>query len=288
MLLNKKGLTRETIVILIVFLIVFGFVGLAISNVLKESGSAVDRTLCLQSVTDKARYKLGIIQAPTELNCKTNNIKIEKPNLNEIKETIAAEFALCARQFGADLEKYPDFLSDKDFSLGKDVFCLPCSKIKFSEKVNQEYPKIEIRDYLNTEKIIMLKGRTVAQYILKDDDAKFSEKEVGDIDTSQNLYVLFYGLKYNTWGQRIGWSTITAGGGTTIVFSIVGGAFGLIGGVPGAITGAIGGAKIGAVVGTILGVGEIATNTGVKPEYLEGFLLVSGESISEQCTELIA
>ncbi len=281
-MLNKKGLHVETTVVLILFLLVVVFLGVAQSNIFKTTTSAVDREACADSIIFKARSKLGLISSPVDIKCNTNKIEIKTKNLDEIKKTIAEEFALCAKQFHIG---QIDFLSELDFHPGKDVFCFICSNIEFSEEVKEKHPKIEIREYLNTEKII--NGKTVAHFISNDPEFKFTGEQVASIDTSKNLYALFYALKYNTWGEKIGWSTATAGG-VTIAFSITGGTFGLLGGLPGAISGAVLGAKIGAVVGTIAGIGEIATDTGVKPEYLPGFLLVSGEGVEKECTELIA
>lgn len=189
---NKKGM-METIVKAIPVLVIAGILFYVIYLIFSASGSAVDREVCRDWVLLKAQSKiLGKPLVGENSPCKTEIIEIKKTDEYEIKQDIANEMYDCWYQFG---EGKKDFLSDWEWFKG-DNWCFICSKIDFSEKVQNEIPEvIDFSDFLATESMPLHGEKTFFEYFYDAGEEISVDDFPVNLDTSDPLYVVFFADK---------------------------------------------------------------------------------------------
>ena len=197
---NKKGM-MSNIVKAIPVLIIAGILFYILSLIFSGSGSAVDREVCRDWVLLKAQSKiLGRPLVGENTPCKTDIIEIKKTDEYEIKQDIANEMYDCWYQFGGGNQ---DFLGDWDWFKGNN-WCFICSKIDFSEKVQNEVPEIiDFSDFLATEPMPLYEEKTFFEYFYGVEGEISIDDFPVNLDTSTPLYIVFFADKKATTANYI-------------------------------------------------------------------------------------
>ena len=198
---NKKGMMRNIIGAILV-LVIAGILFYVISLMFSSSGSTIDREVCRDWILLKSQSKiLGRPLVGENTPCKTDIIEIKKTDEYEIKQDIANEMYDCWYQFA---EGDKDFLSDWDWFKG-DNWCFVCSKIDFSEKVQNEVPEIiDFSDFLATESMPLHGEKTFFEYFYDTEEREISVDDFPvNLDTSTPLYVVFFADKKATTANYI-------------------------------------------------------------------------------------
>jgi hypothetical protein len=209
---NKRGdggISFGFIIMLIILILVAALLGWWLSNQFKPED--FDYISCQTSVNLRAAELLGLhlekaFQFP--LMCKTQNIVIKYSDEKKIQETVAKQMYYCWEMLGRG-EK--DFF-DESRMLGVGIekaSCVICSTIKFDPKVQQKLPEFDIFPYLNEQYIPnpnhnSTKNLTYLMYFTSNPQAKLTTKVQGaynKIKTSEQLAIVFMGIRGDSWGQ---------------------------------------------------------------------------------------
>jgi len=189
---DKKGLERGLIVITILIILGAGiiFIGIYYSNPYK----AVDKEACRTSIILRSTPIMGeSFKAATPLNCRTEEIKIDKSYRTEeqIKKKVADAMAECWSMVG---KGEMNFMPQEFWTEG---YCLVCDVIKFDEKTRNNFPSFTgLLDYMNKTEMPLTK-KTYYNYIYDGETNLPSNFDV-DIDTSQD-YAILFSLKKDGW-----------------------------------------------------------------------------------------
>jgi hypothetical protein len=225
------------------------------------AGEGVSREACRDSVLLRAQGKILGATTFENLACETHDLEIKNSDEDEIKSELSNEMYDCWYQFG---EGKKDFLTRWDLGTG-DNYCFICSRIEFSEKIQEEIPQFGgLMKYLATEPLPFKKDQTLFDYIYTDTNIA----EVGEDDmynTTEPLYVAFFADKKTKWEaiDKILSGTLLCAGGVVVAVSSVG--FG----TPGAV--------IACAAGSSLIVAGAASKTG----FISGMYVGNaGEAIS--------
>ncbi|MFA5176291.1 MAG: hypothetical protein WC413_03490 [Candidatus Nanoarchaeia archaeon] len=205
-MLNKKGMTHETVVKLAVLLMATVILILVLTVTLGPRLFSVSNVaLCKISVEFKARLNsVGVGQfMNTPLFCKSNPVFIDKISTpHKVEKTIATEMYNCWYQFG---EGKINFL--KKFSFNRyGLNCFLCSKIDFSEDLTNG--QVNLWDYLKDTKI-PAGDQTYLQYFTSSKNPISQDlniKDLGNLDKvplNKPVYI-YYIAKLNP-----GWEQLT-------------------------------------------------------------------------------
>jgi len=265
-LADKRAEMAMTVVGLLALLLVIGiFFYWFFFELAPWSEHGVGREACRDSVLLRTQAKIMGKTTLQELSCTTDMIELSSSDESEIKEVISGELYDCWYQFA---EGKKDFLSDFDWGNG-DNYCFICSRIDFSERVQEDIPEIkDLVNYLGTTPLQLHSGKSFFEYMYDDQSSKIdSQAFSNNYLTSEPFYVVFFADKrFEFWDG--GFSDISR-----LASTFVGGAW----------TGAKIGGPWGAVIG---GVGSTAlTKTSTKTEFVSGLYFGSGEEVIGACNQ---
>lgn len=218
---DRRGLTKKTLIGLIILIIGFLVVYFFYTRIFAERGR-IDKEICHQSVIERATFNVGGLEAGRQLiplKCKTEKICLYKKEkscqdlgrkdvryvkigkreegLEKIKREIANSIYDCWSMLGQGKINFGD---PKGYFTNN--YCTICSSIGFDSGIREEYRKIEgIGEFLEREKIHG-KDMTYVQYLTggRSDSLERLERRVkeedkmkisSDIDTNQVYDTIF-------------------------------------------------------------------------------------------------
>jgi len=260
---RKRGeLTQNKIIVIIILVIVAAVIILFMVTEYIIGRAAVNKQDCYNTVVarNNAFVRGEVIQQElVPLRCKTEEIKIDSSDEEEIKKTIANAMYDCWWMLG---EGRMTFLKDdayirpfnKDVSAEK-VACLLCSTINFNQKVKEKNLQIDVFDYmLNTK--VPIKNITYWDFLSGTENSKqqlgaVTADNTGKINTGQDYAVIFLSAKGGKLGNEVARS-ISPGltFGAILGFGV--GVALIITGVGAPVGGAIIAAAVGAMAGTLI------------------------------------
>jgi len=195
-LFKKGGMPFQTILIILV-LISITIAAFILVPLLKGGEEASERAACKTSVDIGTKSKIGTGWSwMNNLNCKTQHHEIDELNEEKIYEEIVNEMYDCWYQFG---EGKRDFLHNWDLGKG-DNWCFICSRLDFSEDVQDKYSKLEgLDEYMKTNLLpFSNEDQTFFEYMYGDFSDEIDKYNLDmDINTSESQYILFFLDKRN-------------------------------------------------------------------------------------------
>lgn len=201
---NKKGLEREMLVFLILAIVGFAIIIWYIYVI--KPYSMFDKKVCETSIETRTIPVVGMIEkATTPLNCRTEQVKIDKSYKTEeqIKKEIADEMLDCWNMVGRGER---NFMPQGFWTEG---YCLICSNIQFDSKIKQEFPVIAgILSYMNATK---MDGMTYYNAIWGENSYLPGGIDV-NVDTSKD-YAVMFSLK------KAGWLSSNKGAVATVIIA---------------------------------------------------------------------
>jgi hypothetical protein len=206
-LVSKKGEMAMTIAGVIVLMLAMGiFIYFFLFEFGPFAEDSVSREACRDSVFLRAQSKLLGTTTFENLACETHELKIKNLNEEGIKSEISNEMYDCWYQF-AKGER--DFLDDWDWGTGNN-YCFICSRIEFSDKIQEETPQISgLMKYLATEPLPFREEQSLFDYIYADTSVG-QISETDNYSTTEPLYVVFFADKRYEFESDT-FETVTAG-----------------------------------------------------------------------------
>ncbi len=268
MIKNKKGLTQQTIILLIVLLVSFA----VIFMVLRGYGEIIPETLTKEACRDSALLRAGAINnlklagrtliGLPELKCKTEYKclssggscregygKVNVINDEAIKREFASSMAECWSTLG---EGKVDFVGPELTTIQN--VCVICSVISFDESAKTSRKEISgLANYLSENKL-PLRNTTYLQYLSNNPRAELVG--VGRPLDSSKEYAVIYGVYTKEYLTNLIGATaggVAVGGGAVFLGSkagaVIGSVVGPIGTAGGLIVGGVAGFAAGAYGG---------------------------------------
>jgi hypothetical protein len=208
---NKRGISGEFLVGVIITLVGAGILFLVFPSIQKLFTGAIGAESCHDSVLLKAaaiESKIPggekILASQIPLKCKTEEIKITTTDTDKIKNQIANAMYDCWWMLG---EGEKNFIEQKK---GTEKNCILCSLIKFDDNVKEKVKSIDnLQEYLATN-TIPGKSVTYTQFLFGP-NAQYDPKPL-NLDSSKDYAVTFYLTKTGFWRENFGWFISTFGG----------------------------------------------------------------------------
>ena len=271
---------------IIIFLISIGIAAFILIPMLGEGEDASERAACKTSVdlASKAKGPLGS-SLIDNLNCKTQYGEIDELNEEKLYEEIALRMYDCWYQFG---EGKRDFLSNLDPG-GSDEWCFICSRIDFSEDVQDKYPTIKLENFhqfLKSKQIpFSNRYQTFYEYLFGNKDLNQVEGQINDPsliwNTNESLYIMFLGDHNRNYDAAFGAEMVVGAGMVALCAGSIVAAIGTAGGMGLTATAA----GITCAKALVVGATAFTLMATVKESWLMGLNVVNGKGAIDWCGE---
>ncbi len=210
---TKKGALTQNKIITIIILIIVAAILIAYFGVqYSRSKSLISKQDCFNSVVarNNALTRGEVVQVEFyPLRCKSEEVKIDNSDEEEIQKTIANAMYDCWWMLG---EGKMTFLKDKAYirlmpnDNSEEMACVLCSTITFNKKVKEKNLDVDIMSYLEKTKI-PLEDKTYLDFFTNSESSKLevieNSGDTSSINTGQDYAVIYFSIKGGEIGNEI-------------------------------------------------------------------------------------